>query len=153
MIKHGFAFFLLFISISLFAQEEMVQSIYFDTNKSDVDLKQTTQMVDFIKKIDSTRIESIQIFGYCDDVGKDDYNRKLSTERANKLKNKLVKQTESSQNFKLTLWGVLIVFIMILWVSQSKNQPIPIIVTGVLIVIGFIFIRSHNYDDWLHKMK
>jgi DMSO reductase anchor subunit len=73
--------------------------------------------------------------------------------QADKLKNKLVKQTESSQNFKLTLWGVLIVFIIILWVSQSKNQPIPIIVTGVLIVIGFIFIRSHNYDDWLHKMK
>jgi outer membrane protein OmpA-like peptidoglycan-associated protein len=90
MIKQGFAFFLLFISFSLFAQEEMVQSIYFDTNKSDVDLKQTTQMVDFIKKIDSTRIESIQIFGYCDDVGKDDYNRKLSTERANKVKSKFI---------------------------------------------------------------
>ncbi|MBA4152926.1 OmpA family protein [Flavobacterium sp.] len=90
MIKHGFAFFLLFISFSLYAQEEMVQSIYFDTNKSDVDLKQTSQMVDFIKKIDSTRIESIQIFGYCDDVGKDDYNRKLSTERANKVKSKII---------------------------------------------------------------
>ena len=73
----------------LLAQEEMVQSIYFDTNKSDVEARQTKLLVDFIKKTDSTRIESIQIFGYCDDVGKDEYNRKLSTERANNVKSEI----------------------------------------------------------------
>ncbi|MFY7743572.1 MAG: OmpA family protein [Flavobacterium sp.] len=79
-----------FISFGGIAQEEIVHSIYFDTNKSEVDPKKTTELVDFIKKTDSTRIESIQIFGYCDDIGKDEYNRKLSTERANKVKNKII---------------------------------------------------------------
>lgn len=79
-----------FISLGGIAQEEIVHSIYFDTNKSEVDPKKTTELVDFIKKTDSTRIESIQIFGYCDDIGKDEYNRKLSTERANKVKNKII---------------------------------------------------------------
>lgn len=79
-----------FISLGGIAQEEIVHSIYFDTNKSEVDQKKTTELVDFIKKTDSTRIESIQIFGYCDDIGKDEYNRKLSTERANKVKNKII---------------------------------------------------------------
>lgn len=79
-----------FISSGVIAQEEIVHSIYFDTNKSEVDAKKTIELIDFIKKTDSTRVESIQIFGYCDDIGKDEYNRKLSTERANKVKNKII---------------------------------------------------------------
>lgn len=90
MIRLPFFFLLLLSSFTLYAQEEIVHSIYFDTNKSEVDVKKTTELVDFIKKTDSTRIESIQIFGYCDDIGKDEYNRKLSTERANKVKNKII---------------------------------------------------------------
>lgn len=74
------------LSNTILSQEEMVQSIYFDSGKSTVNEKQSNELIDFIKKNDSTRIESIQIFGYCDDVGKDEYNKKLSTERANKVK-------------------------------------------------------------------
>jgi len=48
------------------------------------------EVVDFIKKTDSTRIESIQIFGYTDDVGKDAYNYKLSTKRATAIQNKFI---------------------------------------------------------------
>jgi outer membrane protein OmpA-like peptidoglycan-associated protein len=90
MIRFFSLFLFFFISFGGIAQEEVVHSIYFDTNKSEVDPKKTTELVDFIKKTDSTRIESIQIFGYCDDIGKDEYNRKLSTERANKVKNKII---------------------------------------------------------------
>lgn len=89
MIKSGTAILLFLLSFSLFAQEEMVQSVYFDTNKSEVEVRQSKLLVDFIKKTDSTRIESIQIFGYCDDVGKDEYNRKLSTERAENVKSEI----------------------------------------------------------------
>ena len=42
-----------FISFGGIAQEEIVHSIYFDTNKSEVDPKKTTELVDFIKKTDS----------------------------------------------------------------------------------------------------
>lgn len=82
--------FLCFNTIGSLAQEEIVHSIYFETNKSDVDARKTSEIIDFIKKTDSSRIESIQIFGYCDDIGKDEYNLKLSTERANKVKTKII---------------------------------------------------------------
>jgi outer membrane protein OmpA-like peptidoglycan-associated protein len=91
MIK-TWAFTLFFlINCSVFAQEEIVQSIYFETNKSDVESKYVAELAVFFQKVDSTRVESIEIFGYCDDVGKDDYNRKLSTDRANKVKAEITK--------------------------------------------------------------
>jgi len=74
----------------LYAQEEKVQSVYFDFDKFSLDEKQGNAAVDFIKNTDSTRIESIQIFGYTDDIGKDAYNFKLSTNRANAIKEKLI---------------------------------------------------------------
>ncbi|WP_333598981.1 OmpA family protein [Flavobacterium sp.] len=72
------------------AQEEVVHSVYFDFDKYALNEKQVGEVVDFIKKTDSTRIESIQIFGYTDDVGKDAYNYKLSTKRATAIQNKFI---------------------------------------------------------------
>lgn len=72
------------------AQEETVFSIYFEFDKYALDDKQGKNVVAFIKAIDTTRIETIQIFGYCDDRGKDEYNYKLSNNRANTIKNKLI---------------------------------------------------------------
>jgi outer membrane protein OmpA-like peptidoglycan-associated protein len=82
--------FLLFFYVFVSAQEEVVQSVYFDTSKFNLDEKQGTTVVDFIKNTDSTRIESIQIFGYTDDIGKEAYNFKLSTNRANAIREKLI---------------------------------------------------------------
>ncbi len=81
-----------FIFATLHAQEEIVQSVYFQTSKYTLDEKQANEVVQFIKKTDSTRIESIQIFGYTDDLGKESYNRILSTNRANTIKDKLIQQ-------------------------------------------------------------
>lgn len=81
---------LLLMAGMLQAQEEVVQSVYFQFDKFKLDENQATQVVNFIKKSDSTRIESIQIFGYTDDLGKDAYNRKLSTNRANIIRDKLI---------------------------------------------------------------
>ncbi len=72
------------------AQEEIVHSIYFDFDKYALNEKEVNEAIDFIKKTDSTRIESIQIYGYTDDVGKDAYNFKLSTKRANAIQDKFV---------------------------------------------------------------
>lgn len=79
-----------FIFGMLQAQEEIVQSVYFQFDKAILDERQASEVIKFIKATDSTRIESIQIYGYCDDIGKDDYNRKLSTKRANVIKEKLI---------------------------------------------------------------
>ena len=72
------------------AQEESVQSVYFQFNKFNLDERQGNEVVNFIKKTDSTRIESVQIYGYTDDIGKDAYNYKLSTNRANTIRKKLI---------------------------------------------------------------
>ena len=81
--------FALLLSLSVFSQEEAVQSVYFEFDSFDLDSKQGDAVVDFIRNTDSTRIESIEIFGYTDDIGKDAYNFKLSTNRAQKIKETL----------------------------------------------------------------
>lgn len=72
------------------AQEEVVQSVYFQFDKYNLDEKQATDVIEYIRKTDSTRIESIQIYGYCDDRGKEAYNFKLSKNRANAIREKLI---------------------------------------------------------------
>ena len=81
---------LLFFGIAN-AQEEVIQSVYFDLNKYSIDESQAIAVIDYIRRTDSTRIESIEIFGYTDDIGKDAYNFKLSTNRANTIKDILTK--------------------------------------------------------------
>lgn len=83
---------LYFFFTSLFAQEEVVQSVYFEFDSHVLYENQGANVVNFIKTTDSTRIESIQIFGYCDDRGKDEYNFKLSTNRANTIKEMLLSE-------------------------------------------------------------
>lgn len=81
--------FLLF-SNPILAQEEIVHSVYFDFDAFKLDEKQANETINFIKTIDSTRIESIQIYGYCDDRGKESYNFKLSNNRASVIQKKLI---------------------------------------------------------------
>lgn len=89
-LKHIFLFFL--IPLSMVGQEEMVYSVYFDFDKYDIREDQQESMIDFVKALDSTIIESISIYGYCDDRGKDEYNYVLSTNRANAIRDKLIEK-------------------------------------------------------------
>lgn len=81
---------LLLLLGTAYAQEEIVQSVYFQFGKSTFEEQQANEVVRFISNTDSTRIESIQIFGYTDDIGKEAYNFKLSSDRANTIKTKLI---------------------------------------------------------------
>lgn len=65
----------------LFAQEKTIETVYFEFDKYVLPEKQEQIVEDFIKTIDTTKIESIQIYGYCDDRGDNDYNYKLSKNR------------------------------------------------------------------------
>ena len=84
--------FFFFTIYPVFSQEEVVHSVYFEFDKYNLNEKQATDVVNFVQTIDTNRIESIQIFGYCDDRGKDAYNFKLSTNRANTIKDKLIEK-------------------------------------------------------------
>ncbi|ESU24633.1 putative OmpA family outer membrane protein [Flavobacterium enshiense DK69] len=85
-------FLLLLFTRLAYAQEEVVHSVYFEFDKYILDDKQANEVVAFVKAIDTSRIESVQIYGYCDDRGKDAYNYKLSSNRANTIKNKLIEK-------------------------------------------------------------
>ena len=54
-------------------------------------------IVKFVTEVDSARIESISIYGYCDDRGKEDYNFKLSNNRADAVKDKIVESGVKSK--------------------------------------------------------
>lgn len=82
---------LLFIATAS-GQEAVVHSVYFSFDKFSLDEKQQNDILNFIQKTDTTRIASVQIFGYTDDIGKDAYNFKLSTNRANTIMFKLIEK-------------------------------------------------------------
>jgi outer membrane protein OmpA-like peptidoglycan-associated protein len=70
------------------AQSEKVETVYFDFDKYGLDSEQQQTILDFIAKADTSKIESVQIYG-CDDRGNADYNYKLSEERVSTVRNLL----------------------------------------------------------------
>ncbi|MGC1205235.1 MAG: OmpA family protein [Flavobacteriaceae bacterium] len=78
-------FFLLNIGV-IFSQNELIHEVYFDTDKYDVPPTEENRLLLFISKLTDVDIESISIYGFCDDVGADTYNLKLSQQRANAIK-------------------------------------------------------------------
>lgn len=74
------ATFLLFFGY-LSAQEKSVQTVYFDFDKYSLYDPQIQTIIGFVKKLDISKVESIQIYGYCDDRGDNDYNYELSKNR------------------------------------------------------------------------
>ncbi|MCV2485585.1 OmpA family protein [Flavobacterium sp. SH_e] len=80
----------LFSFYTVTAQQKPVETIYFEFDRYDLTSKQINVVSDFIKNIDTSKVESIQIYGYCDDRGTDQYNYRLSINRANTIQNLLV---------------------------------------------------------------
>jgi outer membrane protein OmpA-like peptidoglycan-associated protein len=53
-----------------------IETVYFEFDQ--YSLTKDQMIWDFVLQSDTTQIESIQIYGYCDDRGDNDYNYKLS---------------------------------------------------------------------------
>jgi len=69
-----------------FPQSELKHEVYFDTDKFTVPPTEENRLLLFISNLSDLEIESISIFGFCDDRGADTYNLKLSQQRANAIK-------------------------------------------------------------------
>ena len=82
--------FSLFTLGALCAQEKKIGTVYFEFDKYAVDPIQEQNVVDFVRELDTILVESIQIYGYCDDRGNNNYNLKLSENRVNAVKSILV---------------------------------------------------------------
>lgn len=75
-----------FSSVFAFSQKELTQEVYFDTDKYDVPNTEKNRLLLFISTLNDIDIESISIFGFCDDRGADTYNLMLSQQRADAIK-------------------------------------------------------------------
>lgn len=131
--------FLLFSFVSFAQEDEEVHSIFFEFDKYNLKEEQANAVVAFVSKIDTSRIESVQIFGYCDDRGKDAYNYTLSTNRANTVKDKLIEKGIKSKII-ITLEGkgrIMLDEDMQTNVpeARSKNRRVDVVVNFKPIVI------------------
>tara|TARA_R110001592_G_scaffold72678_4_gene221736 strand:- start:3802 stop:4641 length:840 start_codon:yes stop_codon:yes gene_type:complete len=80
-------FVLILLSCQLgFSQKELTHEVYFETDKYDILITEENRLLLFISTLADMDIESISIFGFCDDIGASDYNLILSQERANAIK-------------------------------------------------------------------
>lgn len=86
MIRHILSLITLLSCLLVFPQREVKQEVYFETDKYNIPSTEESRLLLFISKLSDINIESISIYGFCDDVGAPDYNLKLSQQRANAIK-------------------------------------------------------------------
>lgn len=77
---------LILSSVFGFSQKELKHEVYFDTDKYAVPPTEENRLLLFISTLSDMDIESISIFGFCDDRGANNYNLKLSQQRADAIK-------------------------------------------------------------------
>ena len=80
-----FIFFILSCQF-IIGQNKLIHEVYFETDKYEVPPTETNRLLLFISKLSDIDIESISIYGFCDDRGAAAYNLILSQERANAIK-------------------------------------------------------------------
>ena len=88
--KRGFQILLFLTFGFLSAQENAVQSVYFKFDKFDLDANQINTIVGTINSANFSQFETIQLYGYCDDRGSEEYNTKLSEKRVTTVQKILI---------------------------------------------------------------
>jgi outer membrane protein OmpA-like peptidoglycan-associated protein len=91
----NFIFVFLLFCFVVKAQDK--KPIYFDSGKSALNQEAVIELFNFVKLADTTGIETINIYGYCDDRGNEQYNKALSLDRAETVRNILVKKGFASE--------------------------------------------------------
>jgi outer membrane protein OmpA-like peptidoglycan-associated protein len=127
-----FNLLLLLIVFNLSAQKKPVETVYFEFDRYDLTQEQTQVVTNFIKTIDTSKVESIQIYGYCDDRGNDQYNFRLSNNRANTIQN-LLTTSGFKQSKIIILEGKGRIVVRLdtvenLHETRSKNRRVDLIV-------------------------
>src|SRR5690606_104750 len=80
-------FIVMFLNyLFVFSQRELKQEVYFETDKYVIPPTEDSRLLLFISKLSDIDIESISIYGFCDDIGAPAYNLKLSQQRADAIR-------------------------------------------------------------------
>ena len=85
MIKRFFCF-LLFIPAFCLSQINVEHTIFFDTDEFFMGQTEKARLYSFVKGLSKKDLLKIEISGFCDDVGHENYNLILSQNRANAIK-------------------------------------------------------------------
>ncbi len=73
---------LLFLTFGfLSTQENAVQSVYFEFDKFALNKNEISTIIGIVNAPNFSQFEAIQLYGYCDDRGSEEYNDKLSKKR------------------------------------------------------------------------
>ena len=72
-------FFLFFSCLS--AQEKPTQAVYFEFDKFDLNQSQINTIKNLLFSSTTTHFDAIQLYGFCDDRGSENYNYNLSNKR------------------------------------------------------------------------
>lgn len=70
----------------VFSQTQYTHDVYFNTDEFVVPKTEENRLLLFISELQDIEIESIVIYGFCDDVGANSYNMVLSQQRADAIK-------------------------------------------------------------------
>ena len=70
----------------VWSQNKLTHEVYFDTDKYEVPTTEESRLLLFISSLNDIDIDSISIYGFCDDIGASTYNLRLSQQRANAIK-------------------------------------------------------------------
>ena len=81
-----FTYILLLCFCVVTAQNNITHDVYFETDEYTLIPTEENRLLLFISRLTDVDIESIAIFGFCDDVGAPSYNLKLSQQRAEAIK-------------------------------------------------------------------
>ena len=85
MVK-SFWFFLLLFPFFSFSQFSFEHSIYFETDEFFIEKTEETRLYKFVESLPGENLIKIEISGFCDDVGAENYNLVLSQNRALAIK-------------------------------------------------------------------
>ena len=83
------------ISQIVFTQNK-TYDVFFDTDKYNITSLEIEKLNTFFASLDKEKINSISIFGFCDDRGSQAYNMILSQNRADAIKNYFISKNINS---------------------------------------------------------
>lgn len=80
------------LSISMTYTETMTLNVHFKSASHEIEESQTKELDDFFQDLNTNKTKTVEIGAHTDNVGSEEYNRKLSYRRADAIKSYLVKK-------------------------------------------------------------
>ena len=84
--KNLYFIFCLVFTSCLYSQYNIEHSVFFDTDKYNLTKTEKTRLQKFLSSNTKEDVLKIEIYGFCDDRGTNNYNLELSQNRANAIK-------------------------------------------------------------------